>query len=163
MYKLYVLNEKTNEEKVLKFETIELALLYRDYHLNFGNWSNVSKWVAENEITEADQAFIVDSKYIQKDGLQKLFYKVASGFKIKVQKEELDSTEELWSVLRKRRLLKLQETDWTQLADAELDTETRKEYRQYRSYLRDLPKLHNDSSIIHAKVYSFEDWKKGKR
>jgi DNA primase large subunit len=163
MYRLYVLNEKTNEEKVLKFETVELALLYRDYHLTFGTWSSVSKWVSENEITEKEQSFIVDSRYIEKDGLQKLFYKVAFGLKIKVQKEESGSTEELWAVFRKKRQQKLQETDWTQLADAGLDTDARKEYRQYRAYLRDVPSLHNDSSVIHAKVYSFEDWKKGKR
>jgi hypothetical protein len=163
MYKLYVLNEKTNEEKVLKFETIELAILYRDYHLAFGIWSNISKWVSEDKITDVERSFIVDTKYIEKDGLQKLFYKVADGFKIKVQKEDNGSLEELWAVFRKKRHLKLRETDWTQLADVDLETEERKEYRQYRNYLRELPSLYNDSSISHAKVYSFDDWKKGKR
>jgi hypothetical protein len=163
MYKLYVLNEKTNEEKVLKFETIELALLYRDYHLAFGTWSNVSKWKSKDDMTKEDEPFIVDSKYIEKDGIPIQFFKIASGFRIKVQKEDKNSLEEMWAIFRKKRQLMLEKTDWTQLADVDLDTEERKEFRLYRNYLRELPKLYNDSSISYAKVYSFEDWKKGNR
>ena len=163
MYKLYVLNEKTNEEKVLKFETIELALLYRDYHLAFGIWSNISSWISETDIKEEEKPFIVDSKYIDKNGVPTLFYKIASGFRIKVQKEDSGSLEELWSVFRKKRNMKLLETDWTQLADSELSVDEKKEYRMYRNYLIGLPKLYDNSSINYAKVYSFEDWKKGKR
>jgi hypothetical protein len=57
----------------------------------------------------------------------------------------------------------LQLTDWTQLSDCELTIEDRKEFRSYRNYLRTLPVLYNDSTIVCAKVYSFEEWKKGKR
>jgi len=163
MYKLYVLDNKTKEEKVLKFETIELALLYKDYHLTFGTWANVSKWVNADQITNEQKPFIVDSKYIDVKNVPTLFYKVSDGFQIKVQKEDSGSVEELWQVFRKKRNVKLSETDWTQLADSDITVEERKEYRSYRSYLRTLPSLHNNDSILGAKVYSFEDWKKGRR
>ena len=163
MYKLYVLDNKTKEEKVLKFETIELALLYRDYHTTFGTWANVSKWVSADQITSEQKPFIVDSKYVDVKNVPTLFYKVSDGFQIKVQKEEIGSVEEIWMLFRKKRNSKLLETDWTQLSDCVLTVDERKEYRNYRAYLRNLPSLHNNDSVLAAKVYSFEDWKKGKR
>lgn len=163
MYKLYVLNDKTKEEKVLKFETIELALLYRDYHLTFGTWSSVSKWVSAEEITDVQKLYIVDSKYIESNNKLKLFYKISEGFQIRIQKEDSGSIEEIWMVFRKKRDLRLTETDWTQVADSALTIDERKEYRSYRNYLRDLPLLHDNTTILGAKVYCFEDWKKGKR
>ena len=163
MYKLYVFNSKTNEEKVLKFESMELAVLYRDYHLAFGLWSNVSKWLSEDDIEESQKKFIIDSKYMEVNGFLKKFFKIADGFEITIKKEEKSVLKEHWNLFRRKRMLALQETDWTQLADVDLDTEERKEYRSYRNYLRDLPKLYDDSSVTYAKVYSFEDWRKGKR
>ena len=163
MYKLYVLDDKTKEEKVLKFETIELAILYRDYHITFGNWSSVTKWVSEDDIAKDEKAFAIDSKYTNVGDKLKLFYKVTTGLKLKIQKENVGSVEEYWMLFRRERGIKLAETDWSQLPDCELNVDERKEYRNYRSYLRTLPSLHNSDSILSAKVYSFEDWKKGKR
>lgn len=163
MYKLYVFDSKTNEEKVLKFESMELAVLYRDYHLAFGLWSNVTKWISENDIEEEQKKFIIDSKYVEVNGVLNKFFKIANGFEIVIKKEERVAIQESWNLFRYKRKLALIETDWTQLADASLDTEERKEYRSYRDYLRKLPKLYDDSSVTYAKVYSFEDWKKGKR
>jgi hypothetical protein len=159
MYKLFVADTKSGTEKVLEFSSYELACLYRDYHLTFGTWSNVSKWVSEKEISEAKKKFIVEEKYI---GVEK-FFKIADGFEIKIQKENAGTIEEAWAIIRKKRNLKLQESDWTQLADVVLDTDERKNWRAYRSYLRDFTKLHNETSISHAKLYSFEEWKSGKR
>jgi len=163
MYKLYVFNSKTNEEKVLKFESMELAILYRDYHLAFGLWSTVSKWISEDDINESQKKFIIDSKYMEVNGVLKKFFKISDGFEISIKKEEKSTIKEHWNLFRYKRELALKETDWTQLADVNLDTEERKEYRSYRSYLRDLPKLYDDNSVVYAKVYNFEDWKKGKR
>jgi hypothetical protein len=159
MYKLFVTNVKTGEEKTYSFDSFELACLYKDYHLVFGSWSSVVKWISEKQVTEEQRRFIVEEKYI---GLEK-FFKVADGFEIKVQKEEKNTLEESWMLLRKKRDVLLKETDWTQLPDTELSTEERKEYRNYRSYLRVLPKLYDDITVTHAKAYSFENWKKGKR
>lgn len=163
MYKLYVLDEKTKEEKVLKFETIELAILYRDYHITFGSWSSVTKWVSEDDITDEQKSLAIDSKYTNVGDKLKKFFKVTIGLTIKIQEESTGSVEEFWLVLRRKRNLKLLETDWSQLPDCELNVDERKDFRSYRAYLRTLPALHDNSSILTAKVYSFEDWKKGKR
>jgi hypothetical protein len=159
MYKLFVTNAKTGEEKAFNFDSFELACLYRDYHLAFGHWSSIAKWVSENEITDSQRKFIVEEKFI---GIDK-YFKVADGFEIRIQKEDRNTLEEAWMLLRKKRNKLLEETDWSQISDVELTTEKRKDYRSYRSYLRVLPKLYDDATVMHAKVYSFADWKKGKR
>lgn len=66
-----------------------------------------------------------------------------------------------WDRFRKNRDKKLKETDYTQLADVSLSSEEKKTYREYRKYLRDLPKMHNNTSIWDAEVKSYEEWKNG--
>lgn len=63
-----------------------------------------------------------------------------------------------WFMLRQKRDKLLSETDKTQLADFPLDTKTRGLYRDYRKYLRDLPKLFNEETVKTAKVKSFTEW-----
>lgn len=53
----------------------------------------------------------------------------------------------------------LKDTDWTQLADVPLDSLEKKNYRSYRSYLRDLPK-NVKSGKLEVKCMSFKEWKK---
>lgn len=64
--------------------------------------------------------------------------------------------------LKKERQQKLFETDWTQLADAEIPQKTRIEYREYRKYLRRIPELHKKGQIVELKVMPFEEWKENK-
>lgn len=68
-----------------------------------------------------------------------------------------------WYRLREKRDRFLQETDKTQLADFPIDTKLRGLYREYRTYLRDLPKLFNDETIKTAKVKNFEEWLEWKK
>lgn len=68
-----------------------------------------------------------------------------------------------WYRLREKRDRLLQETDKTQLADFPIDTKLRGLYREYRVYLRDLPKLFNEETIKTAKVKSFEEWLEWKK
>jgi hypothetical protein len=63
-----------------------------------------------------------------------------------------------WYRLREKRNKFLEETDKTQLADFPVDTKTRGLYKEYRKYLRDLPKLFNEETIKNAKVKSFNEW-----
>ena len=159
MYKLFLTNTKTGEEKAHSFASFELACLYRDYHLAFGSWSTIARWISEKQITEPQKKFIVEENYI---GLEK-FFKVADGFEVKIQKEDKGTLEETWMLVRQKRSRLLSQSDWTQLADSPLDTQEKKEWRAYRQYLRNFTKLHNDDSIIYAKIYSFEEFKSGKR
>jgi hypothetical protein len=163
MYKLLIKNVSSGEEETKEFESSELAVLYRDYHLAFGQWNSVVRWVQESHLAPEQQRFIVDEKTELINGKISRLYKLSEGIELKIEEVDKEGKEYFWKSLRKTRDYFLQTTDWTQLADAEIDTELRKEYRSYRAYLRVLPKLHDDSTIFHAKVYDFEDWKKGKR
>lgn len=162
-YKLYVKDVVTGEEQVKEFETSELAILYRDYHLAFGQWNGTVIWVEEKDITIEQKKFIVDEKFEIVNQKVVKFYKLSEGLQLKLEEASDDAVQQCWILLRTSRNRMLKLTDWTQLADTELSTEERKEYRNYRSYLRVLPKLYDDATIMQAKVYSFEDWKKGKR
>lgn len=63
-----------------------------------------------------------------------------------------------WKILRVKRNKLLDQTDKTQLADFPADTKTRKKYKEYRDYLRNLPKMYSDENIENAKVKSFDEW-----
>lgn len=161
MHKLIV--RQGDIEQVHEFETSELAQLYRDYHLAFGHWNGISSWVEEKDLTPEKQRFVIDEKTeLIKDTIVR-FYRLTDGIELKIEEASPNCLDDLWRLFRKKRNEFLNKTDWTQLADCELDTEHRKEYRAYRSYLRVLPKLYDDSTIISAKVYWFSEWKKGKR
>jgi len=161
MHKLIV--REGDIEQVHEFETSELAQLYRDYHLAFGHWNGISKWIEEKDLTPEKQRFVIDEKTELVNDKIVRFFRLTDGIELKIEEASPDCIEDLWRLFRKKRNGFLQETDWTQLSDSELETEQRKEYRAYRSYLRVLPKLYDSSSIASARVYSFEDWKKGKR
>ena len=161
MYKLTV--RQGDIEQVHEFESAELAQLYRDYHLAFGHWNGLSHWIHEREVTPEKQKFIIDERTEYENGVIVRFFKLTEGIELKIEEASGSTVEECWKIFRNKRNTALNNTDWTQLADCELSTDERKDYRNYRSYLRTLPKLYDDTTIVSAKVYSFEDWKKGKR
>lgn len=163
MFKLTIKSVKTGEVKHLEFKTAELAILYRDYHLAFGNFNKIVKWVEEKDLKDEDKPFIIDEKMEFINNSPVKLYRLTEGLELKIQETGIDTIVQFWKEFRKKRNLILSMTDWTQLPDSELSVDERKEYRSYRSYLRTLPSLHNDDSIINAKVYSLEEWKKGKR
>lgn len=161
MYRLIV--RQGEDEHTHEFETAELAQLYRDYHLAFGQWNSVVKWVQESHITKEQEVFVIDEKTELINGNIIRFYKLSEGLELKIEEVDLPSLKQAWNIFREKRNKLLLFTDWTQLADCPLAMEEKKDYRNYRSYLRVLPSLHNDDTVLQAKVYGFEDWKKGKR
>ena len=161
MHKLIV--RQGDIEQVHEFETSELAQLYRDYHLAFGHWNGISKWVEESYITPENQPFVVDEKTELVDGNIVRYYKLTEGIELKIEEASPNSVEDIWKIFRRKRTQLLAMTDWTQLADCAISTEEKKDYRAYRGYLRAVTKLYDNHTIVSAKVYSFEDWKKGKR
>jgi hypothetical protein len=161
MYKLVIKQGET--QRVMEFATAELAQLYRDYHLAFGHWNGISKWVEESYITPENQPFVVDEKTELVDGNIVRYYKLTEGVELKIEEATSNTVEDVWKIFRKKRTQLLAMTDWTQLADCAISTEEKKDYRAYRGYLRAVTKLYDNSTIVLAKVYSFEDWKKGKR
>ena len=59
-------------------------------------------------------------------------------------------------MIRTRNRL-LIDTDWTQLPDAPLDGKTKKYYRKYREYLRELPEFVR-SNKLKCEVKTFDNW-----
>lgn len=162
---MFTLTVKEKEEtKQLEFETAELAKLYRDYHLAFGHWNGKSSWIDEAKVTPEMFKFVVDEMTEIRDGKLVRVYRVTDGIELILEKATSPQTIlESWILLRQTRDFILKETDWTQVADNSLTQDERKEFRSYRQYLRSIPELHNDESIGMARVYSFEQWKEGKR
>lgn len=64
-----------------------------------------------------------------------------------------------WAIFREKRDKALKSTDFTQLSDSPLTSAEKTDYRGYRTYLRNLPKQHNDQSIQSATIMSFSEWK----
>lgn len=58
--------------------------------------------------------------------------------------------------LERNRMLQL--TDFSQLADVPLSNEEKKKYRQYRRYLRELPKLIEREQVLQFKVLTYQEW-----
>lgn len=63
-----------------------------------------------------------------------------------------------WILLRAKRNKLLEQTDKYMLSDFPITTQKRTHYKNYRAYLRDLPKLYDDNTISKAKVKTFEEW-----
>ena len=63
-----------------------------------------------------------------------------------------------WYVLRQKRDKILTDSDKYMISDFPVETKLRGLYKEYRKYLRDLPKLFNDTTIKNAKVKSFDEW-----
>lgn len=58
--------------------------------------------------------------------------------------------------LDRNRMLHM--TDFSQLADVPLNNEEKKLYRQYRRYLRELPKLIEREQVLKFEVLTFDQW-----
>lgn len=59
--------------------------------------------------------------------------------------------------LRVERDIALRQTDYTQLPDVPLASSIKQQYRAYRKYLRELPRLVKNKQL-EIGVVSFEDW-----
>lgn len=66
-------------------------------------------------------------------------------------------------MLRVKRNKLLEETDKTQLPDFPLDAKNKTLYREYRSYLRNLPSMYNDTNIDKFKIKTFDEWREFRR
>lgn len=161
MYRIII--KQGESESRMEFDSAKLARLYRDYHLAFGHWNGKSRWIEEKLVTPEMRRFIVDEMTEMRDGKIVRIYRVTDGIEIKMEEAEASSIEECWQLFREARDLYLKASDWTQMADVNISQEARKDYRAYRQYLRDAPKLHGENSIVGAKIYDFTEWKSGKR
>lgn len=77
---------------------------------------------------------------------------------IALEISEQKSPEEHFNSLRIKRDAKLTETDFSQLADSPFSSEEKLQYRNYRTYLRNLPLQYNNESVANFEVKTFEEW-----
>jgi hypothetical protein len=164
MYWIKIKKVETGEETTLEFETKEAAKLYRDYHCFFDAWDKRESWIAERFLTSEHKKLIVEEKIdtklnSKKEEIEIKYYKIKPLYHFIEDNLGLKRTQLMWDALREERSLVLAQTDWTQIADNQMDTKTRHLYREYRQYLRNFPLGYNDSSVEIYKVMSFEEWK----
>lgn len=72
------------------------------------------------------------------------------------------TVEEYKKELRKAINQMLKDTDWSQLADAEISTEDRMFYREYRKYVRRKEREYDDNTIKNWKILSYKEFVKMK-
>lgn len=165
MHLIRITNDKTRASEELSFDSHKLATIYKEYHLAFGNWNNCSRWVDEHKVTIEERPYICDEMTELRGGEIVRLYRITEGFKIEIEEVTGPSQalDEVWQNFRLLRNEALSRTDWSQLADVTMSQEVRKQYRNYRQYLRDLPTLHSDSTVFLAKIYTFDEFLNGKR
>lgn len=164
MYILNVKNLHTGKEQRLEFESARQADIYKKYHLEFGHWNGLSKWVRESLVLPEQLQFICDEMTEVENGSVIRYYKLSDGIIIQGELVTTPKTVlQAYQLLRFKRNQMLLETDWTQLADVLMSQDDRKSYRAYRTYLRTLPTLHDEGSIAGAVVYNYKEWLEGKR
>lgn len=82
--------------------------------------------------------------------------KILEDLKLETIQEKLDVFLQEIRYKRDELLLK---SDFSQLPDVPLTSEQKKQYREYRQYLRDLPKHIETSKRLDVRVRDFKDWK----
>lgn len=164
MYWIKIRKVETGEETTIEFETKEAAKLYRDYHCLFDAWDKKESWIAERFLAPEHVKLIIDEKEeiklnSKKEEIKVKYFKIKPKYYFIEDNLGIKRNSLLWDFLRQDRKKALMETDWTQIADNQMDSKVRQMYREYRQYLRDLPLQYNDVSIDRYKVMSFEEWK----
>ena len=59
-----------------------------------------------------------------------------------------ETEEQKWEYIRNKRNLLLQQSDWTQLLDSQLDSEIVEEYKIYRQSLRNIPQIYVNADDV---------------
>jgi len=167
MFYIKIQEKETDKITIINFENKEEALLYRNYHCKFDAWDKKETWVAEEFLNPNYIKLITEEKEIEmlnskKEAVKKKYYKIVPKFYFIEDNLGKNVLELFWDNLRLDRNQLLNKTDWTQLADNKIDTKNKQLYREYRDYLRDLPKNYNDDSISKYRIMDFEDWFKFK-
>lgn len=139
-----------NYKKIKEFASRCDNLFDKNYSVRkvLKNISNVDLFLKEKIINETN---------IEK---AEALLKEIEKFDLEYKKEfEKQKTKEKIKNLKNIRNDYLIKTDWTQIADAEIDQQLRLEYREYRRYLRRIFKLYKNKQILKLEVMDFKEWK----
>lgn len=120
----------------------------------------------ERWISQKPKGDHLDERQLEFDGQRHKQYLIPAEFEVEIvdNREELRKLEvkQRWEKLRNDRNEMLQNTDYMMLADAPVDREGKRDFIEYRQYLRDIPVLYQRGQIKDLCVMSLEQWKKNK-
>ena len=121
------------------------------FRILYPNIPNADLWFKQNILSSKEGEKLLKSlEEYDKERLRKIQIEKTRAYK-----------KDQWAEVRKRRNIILQSTDWSQLADAPIDSAKKKAYRNYRQYLRDIPILY--VRPVGVNIVSFEEFVKGAR
>ena len=141
------MNIKRYQDLINRWE--ELFDKNYSFHTVFKDVSNKELYFKEKILEEVD--------YNLAEERMVAIEEVDAKWKVEYEKQKY---EEQFDVLRKQAWKYLRETDWSQAPDEPLDTEQKKEYREYRKYLRNIDLIWKNKQIKEHNVMNFEEWKK---
>jgi len=115
----------------------------------------MDKKTLTRRLEEYEEVQVVFENFLD-EGFETLFKK-RQLTKIRYPKEGHDPVKYAWAKFKYDILENLEATDYTQLPDYNGSQEDRKMYREYRKFLRDLPKSYNDNTVLNATVPTFKE------
>jgi hypothetical protein len=164
MYKINILNEVDGRNFSASFETQIERDNWKVKQINKNSFGLKQRWLRSDSIPEELIGRNIDSRLIEpEEGLgpeDQGYFEPYTELLIKEDYviTESEDKEQEWDKLRSERDKLIASTDFSQLADAPFDSATKTLYRNYRTYLRDLPTQYDDITIDNATVMTFDEW-----
>ncbi len=113
--------------------------------LNGINVSNPEAWFRDLDMTDEEVGLLLKK-------LENSDYDINRRIQLEEEQREINN-------LRIVRNDFLYKTDWTQsVADSDLTPNEKKNYRLYRKYLKNLPKLIENKQVLDFNVMTFDEW-----
>lgn len=142
--------------------------LNREFMAEFGTKEECEAWVKNHKLKGKDRVII--RSFQKLDGFKVLLEEVdfmgnneyvlegPCEYEVEYIHDNPVSTQEYKDALAKEIKKKLKDTDWSQLADAPIDTKERKIYREYRQYVRKKEKDYNEETIKNWKILTYKEY-----
>lgn len=142
--------------------------LNREFMAEFDTKEQCDIWVKNHKLKGKDRVIIRSDKKL--NGFKILLEDINTNGKVEYVLEgpceyEVEyihnnpvTVEEYKKELCKEIKKLLIDTDWSQLADAEISTEERRLYKEYRKYIRRKTKEYNDETIQNWKILSYKEY-----
>jgi hypothetical protein len=158
MFKIYILNEVDSKEFSASFKTQTERDTWKAKQIDKNSWGLKQRWLKSDEIPEELIGRNIDSRLVEpgeNDDFEAFTELLIKEDYIIIESEVKDQE---WNKLREKRNKLISSTDFSQLADSPFDSATKTLYRNYRTYLRDLPTQFDDTTIDSAEVMTFDEW-----
>lgn len=152
----------------MHFVIITNLVLNKKFVGKFDTKRECDEWVSSHKLKGKDRVIIRSDKKLNgfevlledRDSNGNIEYVLEGASEYKVDYLSHDPFEAVnhWNDFRNRKLELLRETDWSQISDAEISTEERRIYKEYRKYIRRKDKEYNDETIENWKILSYKEY-----